>query len=76
MGIKRIKIQNQRTTSGSGYFKKTSQNCRVSRKPGKEEPVDFWAIILLLQFEIWVSKPRQTNKRDLGFKTSTDRLTN
>jgi hypothetical protein len=30
------KIQNQKTATGSGYFKKTSQNCRVSRKPGKE----------------------------------------
>jgi hypothetical protein len=55
MGIKRIKtrsqritssgylkkIQNQRTAAGSGYFKKTSQNCRVSRKPEKEEPGRF-----------------------------------
>ncbi len=35
------KIQDQRTAAGSGYFKKTSQNCRVSRKPGKEEPGRF-----------------------------------
>jgi hypothetical protein len=28
--------------------------------------------ILLLQFGIWVSGPRQTDRRDLGFKTSTD----
>jgi hypothetical protein len=55
MGIKRIKIRcqritssgylkkikNQRTAAGFGYFKKTSQNCRVSRKPGKEEPGRF-----------------------------------
>jgi hypothetical protein len=55
MGIKRIKtrsqritssgylkkIQNQRTAAGSSYFKKTSQNCRVSGKPEKEEPCRF-----------------------------------
>jgi hypothetical protein len=55
MGIKRIKnrsqritssgylkkIQNQRTAAAFGYFKKTSQNCRVSQKPGKEEPCRF-----------------------------------
>ncbi len=51
------KIQNQRTAVGSGYFKKTSQNCWVSRKPGKEEPTSFWAVILLLQFGSWVSGP-------------------
>jgi hypothetical protein len=76
MGIKRIKtqsqritssgylkkIQNQRTTTGSGYFKKTSQNCRVSRKPGKEEPCRFLGGYFT--FTIW----------DLGFKTSTDIL--
>ncbi len=28
--------------------------------------------ILLLQFGIWVSGPRQTDRRDLGFRTSTD----
>jgi hypothetical protein len=72
MGIKRIKtwsqritssgylkkIQNQRTVAGSDYFKKTSQNCRVSRKPGKEEPGRF----LGGYFTIW----------NLGFKTSID----
>jgi hypothetical protein len=42
-------IQNQRTAAGSGYFKKPSQNCRVSRRPGKEEPTGFRAAILLLQ---------------------------
>jgi hypothetical protein len=55
MGIKRIKtqsqritssgylkkIQNQRIAAGSGYFKKSSQNCRVSQKPEKEEPHRF-----------------------------------
>jgi hypothetical protein len=25
--------------------------------------------------EIWVSRPRQTNRRDLGFRTSTNRQT-
>jgi hypothetical protein len=74
MGIKRIKtrsqritsfgylkkIQNQRTVAGSGYFKKTSQNCRVSRKLGKEEPGRFLGSYFT--FTIW----------DLGFKTSTD----
>jgi hypothetical protein len=77
MGIKRIKtqsqritssgylkkIQNQRTAAGSGYFKKTSQNCRVSRKLGKEEPCRFLGGYFT--FTIW----------DLGFRTSTDRLT-
>jgi hypothetical protein len=55
MGIKRIKtrsqritrsgylkkIQNQKTVASFGYFKKTSQNCQVSRKPEKEEPGKF-----------------------------------
>jgi len=77
MGIKRIKtrnqritssgylkkIQNQRTVAGSGYFKKTSQNCRVSRKLGKEEPGRFLGGYFT--FTIW----------DLGFRTSTDKLT-
>ncbi len=76
MGIKRIKtrsqritsfgylkrIQNQRIAAGSGYFKKTSHNCRVSRKPGKEEPGRFLGGYFT--FTIW----------DLGFRTSTDRL--
>jgi len=53
------KIQNQRTVAGSGYFKKTSQNCRVSRKPGKEEPGRFLGGYFT--FIIW----------DLGFRTST-----
>jgi len=74
MGIKRIKtrsqritssrylkkIQNQRTVASFGYFKKTSQNCRVSRKPGKEEPGRFLGGYFI--FTIW----------DLGFKTSTN----
>jgi hypothetical protein len=54
------KIQDQRTAAGSGYFKKTSQNCRVSRKPGKEEPGRFLGGYFT--FTIW----------DLGFRTSTD----
>jgi hypothetical protein len=57
------KIQNQRTATGSGYFKKTSQNCPISRKLGKEEPGRFLGGYFT--FTIW----------DLGFKTSTDRLT-
>jgi hypothetical protein len=87
MGIKRIKTRNQRITSfgylkkiqnqrtGSGYFKKISQNCRVSRKPGKEEPGRFLGgylfIYLFMEsgfqdldrrtYEIWVSGPRQTD---------------
>jgi len=74
MGIKRIKTrsqritssgylkknQNQRTVVGSGYFKKTSQNCQVSRKPGKEEPGRFLGGYFT--FTIW----------DLGFRTSTN----
>jgi hypothetical protein len=77
MGIKRIKTrsqiitsfgylkknQNQITAAGSSYFKKTSQNCRVSRKLGKEEPGRFLGGYFT--FTIW----------DLGFRTSTDRLT-
>ncbi len=54
------KIQNQRTDAGFGYFKKTSQNCRVSQKPGKEEPGRFLGGYFT--FTIW----------DLGFKTLTD----
>jgi hypothetical protein len=54
------KIQNQRTVAGSGYFKKTSQNCRVSRKPEKEELGRFLGGYF--SFTIW----------DLGFRTSTD----
>jgi len=77
MGIKRIKTrsqritssgylkknQNQRTVAGFSYFKKTSQNCRVSWKPGKEEPGRFLGGYFT--FTIW----------DLSFKTSTDILT-
>jgi len=76
MGIKKIKtrsqritsfgylkkIQNQRTAADSGYFKKTSQNCRVSRKPRKEEPSRFLGGYFT--FTIW----------DLGFRTSIYRL--
>jgi hypothetical protein len=40
----------------------------------KRSQAGFWAVILLLQFGIWVSGPRQTDRQDLGFKTSTDRL--
>jgi hypothetical protein len=74
MGIKRIKtrsqritsseylkkIQNQRTAVGSGYFKKSSQNCQVSQKPEKEEPGRFLGGYFT--FTIW----------DLGFRSSTD----
>jgi len=74
MGIQRIKtrsqritssrylkkIQNQRTATGSGYFKKTSQNCWVSRKPGKKEPGRFLGGYFTLT--IW----------DMGFRTSTN----
>ncbi len=77
MGIKRIKtqsqritsfrylkkIQNQRTATDSGYFKKTSHNCRVSRKPGKEEPGRFLGGYFT--FTIWY----------MGFRTSTYSLT-
>jgi len=62
MGIKRIKIQNQRTIASFSYFKKTSQNCRVSQKPGKEEPGRFLGGYFT--FTIW----------DLGFRTLTDKL--
>jgi hypothetical protein len=124
MGIKRIKtrsqritisgylkkIQNQRTVADFGYFKKTSQNCRVSWKPRKEEPSRFLGGYFTFTIwdpsfrtstngqigsgfqnldkqtdEIWVSRPRQTDaqiwvsrpwqmdRRDLGFRTSTDK---
>jgi hypothetical protein len=56
------KIQNERIAAGSGYFKKTSQNCRVSRKPGKEEPGRFLGGYFT--FTIW----------DLSFRTSTNKL--
>jgi len=77
MGIKRIKtrsqritsseylkkIQNQKTAAGFSYFKKTSQNCRVSRKLEKEESGRFLGGYFT--FAIW----------DLGFRTLIDRLT-
>jgi hypothetical protein len=74
MGIKRIKTRSQRITS-SGYlkknsrsknrcqfwlFQKTSQNCSVSRKPGKKEPGRFLGGYFT--FTIW----------DLSFRTLTD----
>jgi hypothetical protein len=79
------KIENQRTVASFGYFKKTSQNCRVSRKPGKEELGRFLGGYFT--FTIWdlsfrTSTDRQTwsrfqdlNRRDLSFKTSTNRRT-
>jgi hypothetical protein len=54
------KIQNQRTAVGSSYFKKTSHNCWVSRKLGKEKPGRFLADYFT--FIIW----------DLSFRTSID----
>jgi hypothetical protein len=41
----------------------------------KRSQAGFWAVILLLQFGIWVSRPRQMDRQDLGFKTSTYILT-
>ncbi len=70
MGIKRIKIQNQRTAADSGYFKKPHRTTGFHENPEKRSQIGFWAVILL-----WVSGPRQTNRQDLGFRTSTDRLT-
>ncbi len=89
MGIKRIKTRSQRITSSgylkkiqilriaadSGYFKKPHRTVGFHKKPEKRSQAGFWAVILLLQFGIWVSGPQQTNRRDLGFKTSTNRLT-
>jgi hypothetical protein len=86
MGIKRIKtrsqritssgylkkIQNQRTAAGSGYLKKIHKTAGFHKNLEKRSHAGFWAVILLLQFGIWVSRPRQTDRRDLGFKTSTD----
>jgi hypothetical protein len=87
MGIKINKSRSQRITS-SGYLKKNLESknrCRFwlfkkkphktaefHENPKKRSQAGFWAIILLLQFGIWVSGPRQTDRRDLGFKTSTD----
>jgi hypothetical protein len=73
MGIKRIKIQSQRITS-SGYLKKNSESknrCRFwlfqkkphrtagfHENPKKKSQAGFWAVILLLQFGIWVLRPQ------------------
>jgi hypothetical protein len=81
MGIKRIKTRSQRITR----IKESLPVLVISKKPHrtagfhenleKRSQVGFWAVILLLQFGIWVSGPRQTDKRDLGFRTLIDRLT-
>jgi hypothetical protein len=53
--------------------KKSHRTAGFHENPEKRSQAGFWAVILLLQFGIWVSEPRQTDRRDLGFKTSTDR---
>jgi hypothetical protein len=54
--------------------KKPHRTVGFHENPEKRSHAGFWAVILLLQFGIWVSRPRQTDRRDLGFRTSTDRL--
>jgi hypothetical protein len=56
------KNQNQRTTAGAGYLKKPHRTAEFHEKRSQ---AGFWAVILLLQFRIWVSGPRQTDIRDL-----------
>jgi hypothetical protein len=79
------KIQNQRTAANSGYFKKNitelsgftktqNRTAGFHENPEKRNQAGFWAVILLLQFGIWVSGPRQMDRRDLGFRTSTNKL--
>jgi len=53
--------------------KKPHRTAGFHENPEKRSQAGFWAVILLLQFEIWVSGPRQTDKQDLGFRTSTDK---
>jgi len=59
------KIQNQKPHKTAGFHE----------NPKKRSQAGFWAVILLLQFGIWVLGPRQTDKRDMGFRTSTDEQT-
>jgi hypothetical protein len=54
---------------------KPHRTVEFHENPEKRSQAGFWAVILLLQFGIWVSRPRQTDRRDLGFKTSIVRLT-
>jgi hypothetical protein len=53
--------------------KKPHRTAGFHENPEKRSQAGFWAVILLLQFGIWVSRPRQMDKRDLGFRTSTNR---
>ncbi len=83
MGIKRIKtrseritssgylkkIQNQRTVASSGYFKKTSQNCRISRKPEKEEPGFFTFTIWDLGFRTSTDEQSRSGFQNLERRT-------
>jgi hypothetical protein len=55
--------------------KKLHRIAGFHENPKKRSQAGFWAVILHLQFGIWVSGPRQTDRRDLGFKTSIDKLT-
>jgi hypothetical protein len=55
--------------------KKPHRTAGFHENPEKRSQACFWAVILLLQFGIWVSGPRQTDRRDRGFRTSTDKLT-
>jgi hypothetical protein len=58
MGIKRIKTWSQIITS-SGYLKKIQNQRTVGfhENPEKRSQAGFWAVILLLQFGIWVLGP-------------------
>jgi hypothetical protein len=51
--------------------KKPHRIVEFHENPKKRSQGDFWAVILLLQFGIWVSRPQQTDRRDLSFKIST-----
>jgi len=55
------KIQNQRTVAGSVISKKPHRIAGFHENPEKKSQAGFWAVILLLQFGIWVSGPRQTD---------------
>jgi hypothetical protein len=55
--------------------KKPHRTVGFHENPEKRSQAGFWAVILLLQFGIWVSRPRQMDRWDLRFRTSIDRRT-
>jgi hypothetical protein len=52
--------------------KKPHRTTEFHENPEKKSQAGFWVVILLLQFGIEVSGLRQTDKRDLNFRTSID----